>query len=88
MKLEDVKIKGYHFDPETQDKLGSFYFIFDDCEDDWVRVSPISNMKSMYVVTVVRGCEDSTMYVTSIDGEHELNLKNFETWINKEVKAA
>jgi hypothetical protein len=28
------------------------------------------------------------MYVTSIDGEHELNLKNFETWINKEVKAA
>jgi hypothetical protein len=45
-------------------------------------------MKSMYVVTVVRGCEDSNMYVTSIDGEHELNLKNFETWINKEVKAA
>lgn len=83
--IKRLKFDGLTYNPYVKDRLGSFYFDSDDCEDDYVRISPIINNDLNYVITFVKGCEDRKMFVSQIDTTNELNIKNFELFVNREI---
>ena len=81
--LKKLNLKGYHYDPETEDKLGSIFYISDECEDDWIRISKISGAAyETYVITFVVGCEDTKIKISACD---EGQAGNFEIWLNEEI---
>ncbi len=91
--IKKLNIKGYHYDPETEDKLGSIFFISDDNEDNWVRISniPSDNMLAILVVTFVKDCEDVKLKVQGWNNDltfiaEDYHIKTFEDWLNEEIK--
>ncbi|MBR6610815.1 MAG: hypothetical protein IKK93_01060 [Campylobacter sp.] len=91
--IKKLNIKGYHYDPETEDKLGSIFFISDDTEDDWVRISniPSDKMLAILVVTFVKGCEDVKLKVRGWENDltwvtEDYHTETFENWLNEEIK--
>lgn len=81
--VKKLKIDGWVYNPDVEDKLGSVYF--DRNEDDYIRFSPVKNMDDTYVLTIVIGCQDREMFISTLIDD-ELNLKNTEIWIKKELK--
>ena len=78
--LTKLKINGYHYDPESFDKLDSIFYESDATEDDWIKISKVSGgAYETYVIDFVVGCEDTLLKISAFDKEH---LENFECWIN------
>lgn len=71
--MKDLKLDGFFYDENTNDKLGSIYYTSKECEDDWIRVTPVDER---FVIIFVKGCEDIKMIlITTLD----------EVAINKEI---
>ena len=71
--MKELKLDSFFYDENTNDKLGSIYYTSEECEDNWIRVTPVDER---FVITFVKGCEDIKMIITaSLD----------EVAINKEI---
>ena len=60
--MKDLKLDGFFYDENTNDKLGSIYYTSKECEDNWIRVTPTDDK---FVITFVKGCEDIKMIITA-----------------------
>ena len=78
--IKRLKIDGWTYNPEIEDQLGSVYF--DKDEDNYLRVTPIKNLDNTYVFTIVAGCEDREMYISS-PVDDPLTIKNTEKWLKE-----
>lgn len=58
--MKDLKLDGFFYDENTKDKLGSIYYTSKECEDDWIKITPIDDK---FVITFVKGCEDIKMII-------------------------
>lgn len=58
--MKDLKLDGFFYDENTKDKLGSIYYTSKDCEDDWIKITPVDER---FVITFVKGCEDIKMII-------------------------
>ena len=81
-ELKQLTIKNYYYDSESTDKLNSLFYISEESEDDYIRISPIE-YTSMYLVTFVIGCEEVKIRVTTFD--HNAG-NNISVWLNKEIE--
>lgn len=79
--LKKLKLNGYYYDTEITDKLNSVFYTSEKTEDDWIRISKVSDEN--YVITFVVGCEDIILKISAFDKEHP---ENFECWINGVIK--
>ena len=41
--MKDLKLDGFFYDENTNDKLGSIYYTSKECEDNWIRVTPVDD---------------------------------------------
>lgn len=80
--LKKLTLNGYYYDSESTDKLNSVFYISEESEDDYIRISPI-DYTSMYLVTFVVGCEEVKLRVTTVD--HNAS-NNISVWLNKEIE--
>lgn len=79
--LKKLKLNGYHYDAETTDKLKSVFYTSEKTEDDWIRISKVSDeVYETYVITFVVGCEDIILKISALDEDHPENLSY---WINE-----
>lgn len=79
--LKKLKLNGYYYDIETTDKLNSVFYTSEKTEDDWIRISKVSDeVYETYVITFVVGCEDTILKISAFDKDHP---ENFEHWLNK-----
>lgn len=80
--LSKLTLNGYYYDPESTDKLNSVFYISEESEDNYIRISPI-DYTSMYLVTFVVGCEEVKLRVTTVDRNVGNNIS---VWLNKEIE--
>ena len=79
--LKKLKLNGYYYDTKTTDKLNSVFYTSEKSEDDWIRISKVSDEASKnYVITFVVGCEDTILKITAFDEDHP---ENFSHWLNE-----
>ena len=82
--LKKLKLNGYYYDTETTDKLNSVFYTSEKTEDDWIRISKVSDgAYENYVITFVIGCEDTILKISAFDEDHP---ENFEHWLNEIIK--
>lgn len=82
--LKKLKLNGYYYDIETTDKLNSVFYTSEKTEDDWIRISKVSDeVYETYVITFVVGCEDIILKISAFDEDHP---ENFEYWLNEIIK--
>ena len=82
--LTKLKINGYHYDPESFDKLDSIFYESDATEDDWIKISKVSGgAYETYVIDFVIGCEDTLLKISAFDEDHP---ENFTHWLNEIIK--
>ena len=80
-ELKQLTIKNYYYDPKSIDKLNSIYYISNDTEDDYVRITLIEQ-SFIYLITYVVGCEEVKLRAMS-SNECPFII---EKWINKELE--
>lgn len=79
--LKKLKLNGYYYDTNTIDKLNSVFYTSEKSEDDWIRISKVSDEASKnYVITFVVGCEDTILKISAFDEDHP---ENFSHWLNE-----
>ena len=79
--LKKLKLNGYYYDTETTDKLNSVFYTSEKTEDNWIRISKVSDEDSKnYVIAFVVSCEDTILKISSFDEDHS---ENFTHWINE-----
>lgn len=82
--LKKLKLNGYYYDIETTDKLNSVFYTSEKTEDNWIRISKVSDeVYETYVITFVVGCEDTILKISAFDEDHP---ENFEHWLNEIIK--
>ena len=78
--LKKLKLNGYYYDSESIDKLNSVFYTSEKTEDNWIRISKVSDKTSKnYVIAFVVGCEDTILKISAFDEDHS---ENFTHWIN------
>lgn len=78
MNISEIKINGYHYNPDMGSKVNSFFFDKDDNEDCWVEIIPDSFFPDVKIVLVVQDCETAKAFAYSDD-----DLENF---LNDSIK--
>ena len=79
--LKRLKLNGYYYDTEINDKLNSVFYTSEKTEDNWIRISKVSDEASKnYVITFVVGCEDTILKISTFDEDHP---ENFSYWLNE-----
>lgn len=79
--LKRLKLNGYYYDIEINDKLNSVFYTSEKTEDNWIRISKVSDEASKnYVITFVVGCEDTILKISTFDEDHP---ENFSYWLNE-----
>ena len=68
--MKDLKLDDFFYDENTNDKLNSIYYTSEECEDNWIRVTPVDDK---FVITFVKGCEDIKMILTTTLDEVAIN---------------
>lgn len=82
--LKKLKLNGYYYDTETTDKLNSVFYTSEKTEDNWIRISKVSDeVYETYVITFVVGCEDIILKISAFDEDHP---ENFTHWINEIIE--
>lgn len=82
--LKKLKLNGYYYDTETTDKLNSVFYTSEKTEDNWIRISKVSDKTSKnYVIAFVVGCEDIILKISAFDEDHP---ENFTQWINEIIE--
>ena len=82
--IKKLKIEGWTYNPDVEDRLGSVYFDRD--EDNYLRVTPLKNNPNTYIFTITQGCEDVEMLISVVPPDDELALSNTANWIKKELQ--
>ena len=82
--IKKLKIEGWTYNPNIEDKLGSIYFDRDD--DNYLRVTPLENVPDTYVFTITQSCEDVAMLISVVPPNDDLALANTAAWIKKELQ--
>lgn len=82
--IKKLKIEGWTYNPNVEDKLGSVYFDWND--DNYLRVTPLENVPDTYVFTITQSCEDVKMLISVIPPDDKLALSNTALWIKKELQ--
>ena len=70
--MKDLKLDGFFYDENVNDKLNSIYYNSKECEDDWIRLTPVDDK---YVVTFIKGCEDIKMILMATPDETSINIE-------------
>ena len=68
--MKELKLDGFFYDENTNDKLGSIYYASKEREDDWIKITPVGDK---FVITFVKGCEDIKMILTTTLDEVAIN---------------
>jgi hypothetical protein len=68
--MKDLKLDGFFYDENTKDKLNSIYYTSKECEDNWIKITPVDDK---FVITFVKGCEDIKMIVAATLDEVAIN---------------
>ena len=82
--IKKLKIEGWTYNPNVEDKLGSVYFDRDD--DNYLRVTPLKNSSDTYVFTITQNCEDVAMLISVVPSNDDLALANTAALIKKELQ--
>lgn len=82
--IKKLKIEGWTYNPNIEDKLGSIYFDRDD--DNYLRISPLKNSSDTYVFTITQNCEDVVMLISVVPPNDDLALANITALIKKELQ--
>lgn len=84
--IKKLKIDGWTYNPDVEDKLGSIFFDRDGNEDNYLRITPLKNNQNTYIFTITVGCEDTEVYISVVPPDDDVTLLNTATWIKKELK--
>ena len=60
--MKELKLDGFFYDENVDDKLDSIYYTSEEYDDDWIRLTPVDDK---FVITFVKGCEDIKMTITA-----------------------
>lgn len=82
--IKKLKIEGWTYNPNVEDKLDSVYFDWND--DNYLRVTPLENVSDTYAFTITQNCEDVKMLISAVPPDDELALSNTALWIKKELQ--
>ena len=82
--IKKLKIEGWTYNPNVEDKLGSVYF--DRNDDNYLRVTPLKNSSDTYVFTITQNCEDVAMLISVVPPNDDLALANITALIKKELQ--
>ena len=82
--IKKLKIEGWTYNPNVEDKLGSVYF--DRNDDNYLRISPLKNSSDTYVFTITQNCEDVAMLISVVPPNDDLALANITALIKKELQ--
>lgn len=82
--IKKLKIEGWTYNPDVEDKLGSVFF--DRNDDDYLRITPLKNNQNTYIFTITKGCEDTAVFISVVPPDDGLALINTATWIKKELQ--
>ncbi len=82
--IKKLKIEGWTYNPDVEDKLGSVFF--DRNDDDYLRITPLKNNQNTYIFTITKGCEDTAVFISVVPPDDDLALINTATWIKKELE--
>ena len=82
--IKKLKIEGWTYNPNVEDKLGSVYFDWND--DNYLRVTPLENVSDTYVFTITQSCADVKMLISVTSSDDKLALSNTALWIKKELQ--
>ena len=82
--IKKLKIEGWTYNPNVEDKLGSVYFDWND--DNYLRVTPLKNSSDTYVFTITQNCEDVAMLISVVPSNDDLALANTAALIKKELQ--
>lgn len=81
MDLTKLKIKGFHYNPDIENKIKSWSYDRDDDEDCWIEISEDTFDADRLIVSFTEKCSPvaiTTFLVTEIDF--------LEEWLNKTVE--
>mgnify|MGYP000948256906 CR=1 FL=1 len=83
--IKNLKLDDWVYNPEAGDKLGSIFY--DRSDDDFLKISPIKNKKNSFVFTIIVGCEDQAIFVSTIDDkDEEISVQKISSWLSRELK--
>ena len=72
MKLTNLDLGDYVFDPLCFDTLDSVYYSIPETDDDYIKITKCDNNPNFIVVTKVENCNEEKMVV--IDTTHTSDL--------------
>lgn len=55
--MDKLNIKGYHYNPDVDNKVGAYFYDSDECEDDYIQITPDPNNDDILTIIYVRSCE-------------------------------
>ena len=68
--MKELKLDGFFYDENVDDKLDSIYYTSKECEDDWIRVIPVDDK---FVIIFVKDCEDIKIIIMATLDEVAIN---------------
>lgn len=69
-EIKNLRIQGFHFNPDMTSEVNSIYYDSNECEDDWIEIIPDSISKESYVVIIVIDGVTVKVFAEKNDANH------------------